>query len=875
MLAPEPPAGYVRRSSLQQSLEGLPERRLTVLQAPAGFGKTTELADVARRWREHGLVVGWVLVDDDDTPRVFGSYLAAAFEQGGLALSSLRPNDGWSSAPAVHQIGILARAIELHAAPCLLVLDEVDRLPRRTVRFIDRLLTRAPRNLCVAMACRSDPGLDLAIHVLGGGAIVIDTQQLRFSRAEMARFFDGGLSREELSAVEERTAGWPVAVMLYRNVRAGEANGPGVDPAGLTEDYIGVRLLSDLSPEDRASLLDLAVFDWIDTDLVDEVLGSSVARVRVSALPALDGLLVPVDRDHTVRRLHPLVRDACLDLLAVEDPTRKRFLHERIALALVSRGHLAPAWRQASETGDDRLVGELMDRFGLVRLWFREGVRRMISAGRFLTPEITAEYPRLELLRCILLCLAWRFDEAAARFEAVGRRTDRFTRDREGGDADALAVDRAFTQAALAGGIEQLPLSRIDSWLPAVGRAAGGDDRARFVVAARHTLLGVACYRRAEFEASDRHGLQALAHFAEDERFGVIYVNMYRGMSAMAQGQVQAAAECYARAGDCTRRFFPSDPCLVMSIDALTIELALERNRWAAVSRRTLNSLMEARDSWFDVHVATIAIGAELILEQHDVEAVIRFLRKSAESVQATNIESMSHNVSALLAHFLAEAGRVDEAREVWRDHGLPCGATELVDLDRQSWRTMEALSCARIWLLAAQGECDAAEALAQRLCDAAAERGLVRTVLRGLATSMVAAELAGRQDLALVRLGEFLRLTRRVDYVRPLVRHREIARPVLRRLLCTDLDEELRPAAESTLAHLDEPSTLTAPEFSPRELEVLTEVKDGGGNREVAGRLGITAEGVRYHLKNIYRKTRTTRRTDAVRYAQSLGVLS
>ncbi len=251
------------------------ERRLTWLQAPAGFGKTTELADIARCWQEQGLVAGRVALDGDDTPRVFGSYLAAAFEQGGIALSRLDPDDGWSSAPAVHQIGILARVIEL---------------------------------------------------------------------------------------------GWPFAVMVYRNVRVGEANETGPNTAGLTEDYIRVRLLSDLSLEDRASLLDLAVFDWIDTDLVDDVLGSSDARVRVAALPALDGLLVVGDRDHTVRRLHPLVRDACLDLLSVEDPTRKRFLHERIALALVRRGHLTPAWRHASETGDHRLVGQLMAPFGVVRL---------------------------------------------------------------------------------------------------------------------------------------------------------------------------------------------------------------------------------------------------------------------------------------------------------------------------------------------------------------------------------------------------------------------------------------------------------------------------------------------------------------------------
>ncbi len=336
------------------------------------------MADIARCWQEQGLVAGWVALDGDDTPRVFGSYLAAAFEQGGIALSRLDPDDGWSSAPAVHQIGILARAIEL---------------------------------------------------------------------------------------------GWPFAVMVYRNVRVGEANETGPNTAGLTEDYIRVRLLSDLSLEDRASLLDLAVFDWIDTDLVDDVLGSSDARVRVAALPALDGLLVAVDRDHTVRRLHPLVRDACLDLLSVEDPTRKRFLHERIALALVRRGHLTPAWRHASETGDHRLVGQLMAPFGVVQLWLREGARRMISAGRFLTPEITAEYPRLELLRCILLCLAWRFDEAAALFEAVGRRTDRFTRDREGGDADALAVDSGV-HASGAGGWRRAVAALRDRLLAAGRRAS-------------------------------------------------------------------------------------------------------------------------------------------------------------------------------------------------------------------------------------------------------------------------------------------------------------------------------------------------------------------------------------------------------------------
>ena len=94
---------------------------------------------------------------------------------------------------------------------------------------------------------------------------------------------------------------------------------------------------------------------------------------------------------------------------------------------------------------------------------------------------------------------------------------------------------------------------------------------------------------------------------------------------------------------------------------------------------------------------------------------------------------------------------------------------------------------------------------------------GLTRTLLRGLALSMVVAERAGQTEQALARLVEFLRRTRAVDYVRPLVRHREVSRVVLRRPLGTDLNTDVRRAAEVMLAQVGEPATATAPIF-PRD---------------------------------------------------------
>ena len=118
-----------------------------------------------------------------------------------------------------------------------------------------------------------------------------------------------------------------------------------------------------------------------------------------------------------------------------------------------------------------------MERYGVCGLWLREGAAGLLSAAPFVTPEIAARYPRLDLLRCVVLCLSSQRDEAEARFEAIARRTDGFTRDRKGGDADALAVDRVFAEFALAGGAGRLPSCDIESWLPAASPGAAGNEQ--------------------------------------------------------------------------------------------------------------------------------------------------------------------------------------------------------------------------------------------------------------------------------------------------------------------------------------------------------------------------------------------------------------
>ena len=217
--------------------------------------------------------------------------------------------------------------------------------------------------------------------------------------------------------------------------------------------------------------------------------------------------------------------------------------------------------------------------------------------------------------------------------------------------------------------------------------------------------------------------------------------------------------------------------------------------------------------------------------------------------------------------------GRVEEAAEVWTDRSLPCETPQLLAVEGRSWQTNEALWCARATLLGAQGDLEAAGELADAGWRVAAVSKAMRIALRCLGLSMAIAHQAGREDRALARLAELLRAMRHVDYYRSLADHRDISCALLRRLLAANPDAELREAAESALAHLGERSSSTA-EFSPRELDVLAEVRHGLRNKEIATFLKITEEGVRYHLRNIYRKAGVSKRHKAVRYAEAKGVL-
>lgn len=881
---PERVDGYLRRPQLLRRCQPI-NRRLTVFHAPCGFGKSTLLTDICRREMARGVLTAWLSLDEADTLDDLAAYIEHALRHAGLDISVARstvrrPSE--TGAPAESTVrdwmGLLMRAMDNYRKSFLFAFDEVERLgDPAQIRLIDFLLRRAPPNVHFAMAMRqSPPGLDLASEVVEGRGEFYRAEDLRFSKPEVALFFDGRLSRAELAEMTERTEGWPAALRVYRNARdvtmfPDAGPGPGAEPGegyvSMAAKSIAARLRRDMDGDEQEYMLDVSLLDGIDPMIASEVLPETHTKFGANLLSRIEGLVQPDDTTPGMLHLHPLIREYCAARRIQKSPTRFRMLHGRIATAMARRGRMMSALSHAADSGNHALVGQILEAVGGVQLWCRYGMEQLFHCDRFLTEQLLEDFPRLAFLRCAALVARANLDEALALYMAVREKTMGFRRDRKGGDDSALWTDSVLVQSTLVVfGCESFGSEIVKNVLADADKLAADE---RFDPMARGLLYTILCnadYQRARFERGQWLGVRAKQCLVlVNARYGVVFNDFQLGLIAMAEGRADEAARMYVR-----RR-----PALISRV--LMAELDLERNRLK--SDRPLASQVPLRniERGFDTHAAAYGVVAELACEKNGAAGALRVLEDALDFAATERLPSLVRHLSALRVSYLVIGGDVTLAGRGWIDAGLPECDSELLDLDNQSWREVESICCARIRLLEARHEVEAARLLAEKLREVARERGLVRTRMRCLALWMSLEYRSGNVNAAASRLLEFLDLVRVSDYTRPLVRERKVSAELLRRVLETALKPRLRASAETVLSCLDDPDARRADEtplYTARELEVMERVARGLRDKQIARYLGLTEHGVRYHLKNIFRKIGATNRMDAVQRARSLDII-
>ncbi len=871
----------LKRARLLERLSAGRSRRVTLLEAPAGFGKTTLLA----QWREQllaaGVRVAWLTLDADDSVERLAAYLAFALQGAGVEMSATGLlKDGHLGAPA----GTPAIHAVLHAASrarqeICLILDDVERLTDADVRGqLDTLIRYAPENLHVALASRANPCLSLSHLALMGQISAIDAGSLRFTLAEMNACLEGSVAANDLGAVRAQTEGWPVALQI---VRALAAQGPlekrGLRRAhsaqGVAATYFTEQLVRGLTETQLQFLCDISLLDAVSVEQADYVRDAQDSAQILRTLEYLSALIPPLEGAAGHVRLHPMLREY-FATLAERSRARCAQVHRRAAQWLARTQNLLAALRHAKAAGDKMLTGALILQAGGVSIWIRHGMEEVIAAERLIDEEMIAAMPRLGLMRAIVLIKQSRLHEARAQYERVVAAPRGLSLDPAAPDAQTLRREGLFILSMLVIYC-CLPLS--DAHLRSLDQGLH-DPAADDVTLAHHkTVLCVTHLQSGLFEAAWRYGEEAAAHcLAFGSVYGTNFIDFHSGSIAMARGDTQEALQSYERGRRKSRRHFPHDEGLRLIGDVLTAELDLECNAVGNAKRRLSQLIARLRDAeaWFEIYAAAYGACAELYLLDRGLDETLAMLDEAHSQAQRLGLAKLLPMLDGLRVASLTLAGEPDRALRMAERSPTRFAEAGLAVGEGASWREVECLATAWARLMARHGRYQ--EGL--RVCEAALAyartRGAARMALRLNVLSAICLEGIGERAGALQRIGEVCAEVARTGYLRAALREGAVLVPLLSEAGQSLSAQALRAQACELHRQLTGETSRQAPLFSPRELDVLQQLDRGLKDKVIARHLGVSEHAVRFHLKNIYIKTRSHGRLEALVRARELGIL-
>ncbi|SAK63956.1 ATP-dependent transcription regulator LuxR [Caballeronia glebae] len=873
-MAPRAPAGLLARARLNADTA---RSQIVLVQAGAGYGKTSLLAQWRREFLARGAAVAWLLADDRDDAERFLRALVHAVRTG-----CARPSFGRLIAESP---GAPAGAFDLATAwlaelaqlslDVVLIVDEADRLPDSGARLLDYVMHNAPQNLRIVAAGRQGLDKPAAELLAYGQAALVASEALRFRVDEtialVTQRFGARVDADASARLFEITGGWPLGLQLALTAMA-RAQDPrtaldnlAAGPRGLREPLVAA-LLSELSSADERLLVDISVVDVLHPDLCAALTGDADAPQRLARLTRDTPVFVTAEESDWCR-LHPLVRDVLQTRFAALADDERAQLHRRAARWLGARGMLEQAARHAHAAGEREHAYELAE----------QSLHDAVKQGQLGTvldwlerlPEAELEKrPRLCLAVAWALALGERHHEAQRQVERVLASP---------GADDALRYECALILSAAEWYADDpdrfltlfepwaaTPPPR-DSWL-----AQAHANR----LAARAMLLGEPAQARRLQQAVTR------AQIGKGLGYVVRWGDHMVGLTWLQEGQVKlaesvllpalaSAEEDLGRRHPLTCMFAATCASIAYEDDRIDEAAALLANRLDVLERAALPETVV-------LAYRTAARIAALRGDEHRALDLLEMLDAMgvARNLPRLCVTSLAEQVSAHAGRYRAQTcdalvGRIDEIveRHIATRGPIWCRSVQMLQsmahgstaLARQDWRA-------------------AIEPLAR------AEQ-IAATMKRGRERIELMALRAFAQDRATgdghAPFLEALNLARTYHLGRVVIdAHPALADWARRVSEAGDVGPGERPVVPPHVVRVPPrsgeggPRALPSVILTPKEREILELLARNLSNKEIALAAAVGEGTVKWHLKNLFGKLDASSRKHAVRRAIALGLL-
>ena len=410
--------GMVQRPDLAYRLR--PETRSTValIVAPAGYGKTTILAELAGLARSRPFV--WIRADStDNDPLSFARCITNGLDQSGAILAgTLRAKAKSRDSHAV-LVARLVRALKA-AHPLAIAIDDLQFITStRSLKIVEAIANNIPSGSQLLLASRTRPRLGLTALRAAGRLIEIGTDDLRLS-AEEARRLLGASGVDVPSAGGDdlivRAEGWPGGLYLARLAYAsdGQALGAFGGSDRFVSDYFDAEYLNELDAEDLDFVIEASVLDCLSAPMCDAVLRTSGSAARLERIARRNLFVTGLGAGKSrVYRMHPMLREALNAKLERRDPSRIPAIADRAADWSERHGNVEETVEYAWAAGNRERFASLAEQAALPLLQ----VGHLATIERWLArldTDLLDRYPALAICGAYVHDIRGRPEEADA-----------------------------------------------------------------------------------------------------------------------------------------------------------------------------------------------------------------------------------------------------------------------------------------------------------------------------------------------------------------------------------------------------------------------------------------------------------------------------
>ncbi len=900
LYVPKPRRGLVARPRLSERLSRVADSRLTLVSAPAGFGKSTLLAEWLAAPSATGRLTAWLSLDpSDNQASSFWSYLIAALrtvapEVGAGAVALLESPQQPISAVLTTLLN------ELSAVPddIVLVLDDYHLVDASEIQDgMTFLIDHLPPRMHLVIATRADPALPLARLRARGELVEVRAADLRFTPDEAAAYLNEvmglALTVRDVAALEARTEGWIAALQLAalsmqgRDDIAGFIAGFAGDDRYIV-DYLVEEVLQRQPERVRSFLLQTSILDRLSGPLCDAVTGEPGGKAVLEALDRANLFVVPLDDRRRWYRYQHLFADVVHTHLVDERPADIPELHRRASLWFEQEGEQVEAIGHALAAGDFPRVADLVE---LALPVLRRDRQRAVTLAwlEALPDALIKARPVLGTGYVWVLLEAGRLEAAEARLRdaerwldtpAGARRAEMVVVNEE--EFRDLPATIALYRAAIAQGRGDVPETIRQARM--VLDLVPEDEHLRRGSAA--AFLGLAAWTSGDLEAAYRMFAEGMAHVLKgghisDAISGAMPLADFR----IAQGRLRDAGRTYEQALRLAAEQGEPLPLGTADLYVGLAELSRERDELEQALRDLQRSKDLAERTGFGQNRSRWPVAMARLKEaQGDLDGALDLLAEAERQHVRDYFFPDVRPLAALKARLWVAQGRIAEAAGWAREQGLSAAD----DLDYVG--EFAHITLARVLL--AQSRIDRSDrgvheamGLLERLLNGAEAGGRTGTAIEILVLQALGHQSQGEIPAALGPLERALTLAEPEGYVRIFVDEgppmavlleaaatRGIAPRYVRQLVTAlgrgaGRGEGRSGDGTPTGQGLIEP-------LSERELDVLRLLATDLDGPEIASQLVLSLHTVRSHTKSIYAKLGVNNRRAAVRRAEELDLL-